>query len=83
MSLPSTFIFRRSSERFALEHGRARQTVGVVETAGDVPAHIPEDAAEIEDDGAEANSACRLAGEARARGSARSCRATVAASRAA
>ena len=38
-----------------LEHGRARQAVRPVEFAGHVPAHVPEDSAEVEDDGAQAN----------------------------
>ena len=35
-----------------LEHRGARQAVRAVELAGDVPAHVPQNAAEIEDDGA-------------------------------
>ena len=44
----------RAVER--LEHGRARQPVGRVQLARHVPAHVPEDAAEVEDDGAETSS---------------------------
>src|SRR5262249_58290970 len=42
-----------------LEDRRARQAVGAIEVAGDVPAHVPQDAAEVEDDGAEANTGGR------------------------
>ena len=39
-----------------LEHRGLRQAVGAVQLARDVPAHVPQDAAEVEDDGAEASS---------------------------
>jgi len=39
-----------------LEHRGSRQAVRPVQLAGDIPAHVPQDAAEVEDDGAEASS---------------------------
>src|SRR5207302_6373007 len=41
-----------------VEHGRARQPVRLVEGAGDIPAHVPENATEVEDDAAQVSTCC-------------------------